>query len=95
MSKTTDVAPTKQASDHDLLIVLSTKFDVMASDIKDLKDGTTSQIAINSKRLTEVEKQQDEMRTIVRTLRWLVLAISGVVTLVVATLSGVVDVFIR
>lgn len=41
--------------DHDLLVGLGIKFDRMASDIKDLKDGTTMQLVDLEKRVSSIE----------------------------------------
>lgn len=46
----------KNADDHDLLIELKTRMESLRTDIKDLKDGTTVQIADHEKRIFGLEK---------------------------------------
>lgn len=43
-------------SDHDLLIVVTTKLDQLSIDIKELKDGTTKTLADHEMRMTSLEK---------------------------------------
>jgi hypothetical protein len=45
----------KSAVDHDLLIELKTKMEGLKSDIKDIKDGTSTKIEDHEKRLFELE----------------------------------------
>jgi len=45
----------KNADDHDLLIELKTRMESLRTDIKDLKDGTSLQIADHEKRIFSLE----------------------------------------
>ena len=44
--------------DHDLLIELKTRMEGLKSDIKDLKDGTSTQLAQHESRLTMLESSR-------------------------------------
>jgi hypothetical protein len=46
---------TRSSLDHDLLIELKARMDGLKADIKDLKDGTSAQIADHETRITAVE----------------------------------------
>lgn len=47
----------KLANDHDLLIRIETRMEGLRTDIKELKDGTSSQIDDHEKRLQKIEKK--------------------------------------
>ena len=47
-------------TDHDLIIRLDSKMDDLKQDIKDLKDGTTTQIQDHEARLRTLEKEAED-----------------------------------
>jgi hypothetical protein len=51
------VANAKNDGDHDILIVLKTKMEDLKADIKDLKDGTTTQIGDHELRIKKLENK--------------------------------------
>ena len=57
MTKTTKV---QQMSDHDLLIRVDAKVDQLSLDIREVKDGTTIEIANHEHRLLAIERVHDE-----------------------------------
>ena len=48
----------KNNDDHDILIELRTKLEGLKNDIRDLKDGTATQLADHERRLVELEKSK-------------------------------------
>lgn len=74
--KTTTVID-QQQNDHDLIIRLDTKFDQMASDIKELKDGTTSRLVELEQRVDTIEETHDRLhvtetaQTVAENTRWI------------------------
>lgn len=55
----------KMNNDHDLLIILNTKFDQMSKDIKGLADGTTVQLRDHERRIAAMEKLRDQIEPVV------------------------------
>lgn len=51
------VVNTQNSLDHDLLIRIETRMESLRTDIKELKDGTSSQIDDHEKRLQKIEKK--------------------------------------
>jgi hypothetical protein len=51
-----DTLDVSKMNDHELLLVLHTKFDNVVGDIKDLKDGTTT-------RITALEYKAEQLET--------------------------------
>jgi hypothetical protein len=51
-----DTLDVSKMNDHELLLVLHTKFDNVVVDIRDLKDGTT-------KRIADLEAKTDQLET--------------------------------
>lgn len=51
-------------SDHDLIIRLDTKFDQMAIDIKELKDGTTARLASLEQRVNAIEDIHNQLHVV-------------------------------
>ena len=51
------VVNTQNSLDHDLLIRIETRMESLRTDIRELKDGTTTQIDDHEKRLQKIEKK--------------------------------------
>lgn len=86
--------------DHDLLVRLDTRFTDMALDIKDLKDGTAQRLAAaelkieeNRQEIGKAQRRIDNWETTVKVLRWSVGIIGTAVTFIIATLTGLLDLF--
>jgi hypothetical protein len=50
-----DTLDVSKMNDHELLLVLHTKFDNVVTDIKELKDGTTARIAALELKVDQLE----------------------------------------
>lgn len=55
----------KNADDHDLLIELKTRMESLRNDIKDIKDGTSLQIADHEKRIFSIESSKSKTNTLI------------------------------
>lgn len=84
-----------QRADHDILIEVRTNVSNMASDVREIKDGTTLRITAVETRLDKVEENQVKTQTVLRTLQWVLGAVVASVSFIIATLSGVFHLFGR
>lgn len=79
MPKSTQVT---MSSDHDLLIVLNTKMDVLSGDVKEVKDGTAKDIEAlkrDKMDLIDAEKQLKDHETRIRSIEIRIWVASGIV----------------
>lgn len=50
-----DTLDITKLNDHELILVLHTKFDIALTEIKELKDGTSAKIAVLENKVTDLE----------------------------------------
>ena len=86
--QTSDLTKIRLA-DHDLLTKLDVKFGDMASDIKELKDGTSHRIALVETRVTLIEKFKDKWWSVLG----LASLIGGVIGYIISVLANLSRVF--
>jgi len=55
----------KGSNDHDLLIELKTRMESLRNDIRDIKDGTSLQIADHEKRIFSIESSKTKTNTLI------------------------------
>lgn len=82
-------------TDHDLVVTLNAKFDAMAQDIRELKDGTTIQLSRNTEKIDKLEKKQNEIFTSLKVIRWSLGIISGIVLAIIALTTDILRVFYK
>lgn len=85
MAKTNDRSYDPNA-DHDLLVRLDTKFEGMAIDIKDLKDGTAQMLAKVQLQVEENSREINNFKSGMRAMRWVL----GVQAGAIAFITGLI-----
>lgn len=85
--------PAHTLADHDLLQRVDTKVDGLIKDIKEIKDGTTTQLSDHETRLRSIEKSQESQSGTMSLTNKIVFGACAIV--LTAVLSGLIFLVIR